>query len=151
MKVNGYHGAKLKDVGWRPCTELYLMFGGKCSKCNKGLTFEQATIDHVFPRASKAEYENKACEIPQPHASNPRKSIHEVENLTILCHSCNSSKQDKPAKEFFGEDLLEIISEVTKARLPKSEIDNAVPGIAAEKPNGKYARLALAGKYYRPE
>lgn len=129
-----YHGAKLKLVGWRPCTELYLMFGGACANCSKVMTFEECTIEHLHPQSQRETYAGK--------------SVHEVENLALLCEHCNKSKQDKPAVEFFGVKTLRKIREINTKRLPKEVIDAAVEGIASEKPSGKYARLALAGRYY---
>src|SRR3954471_1004727 len=135
VKMAKYYGAKLKLVGWNPCTEVYLMFNGACAKCSKLLTFEECTIEHLHPQSQRDTYTGK--------------SVHEVENLTLLCFSCNARKGDKSALEFFGVETLEIIKAINSDRLPKSVIWEAAEGIAAQKPSGKYARLAAGGQYYR--
>lgn len=128
-------GVKMRVVGWRPCTELYLMFNGQCQKCFKLLTFEAMTIDHLHPQSERETYKGK--------------SIHEVENLTVLCLSCNAAKNDTSAEKFFGVDELNRIKAINSKRLSKEVINSAVGSIAQQKPHGKYARLALNGRFFK--
>lgn len=57
--------------------------------------------------------------------------IHKIDNLFLLCHSCNASKQDKLPEEFFGEhykrinnERLRIISELNISNEIKELIEN---------------------------
>jgi hypothetical protein len=56
---------------------------------------------------------------------------HGIDNLILLCHSCNSSKRDKLPEEFFGEhyerinnERLRIISELNISNEIKELIEN---------------------------
>lgn len=48
---------------------------GKCCYCPKNLTYEQATIDHVFPKSKGGK--------------------REIDNICIACPDCNTKKGDK--------------------------------------------------------
>jgi 5-methylcytosine-specific restriction endonuclease McrA len=52
----------------------------KCTYCKIPLTPKTATYDHVIPIA--------------------RGGLHVKENLTLACHSCNSSKKDRTPEEW---------------------------------------------------
>lgn len=53
---------------------LLKLFGYKCLKCNKPLTLDRATLDHVTPVSQGGS--------------------HNITNFQVLCERCNGSKKD---------------------------------------------------------
>jgi 5-methylcytosine-specific restriction protein A len=55
--------------------KIFEKFGGVCAYCNKELSFETFTIDHILPKS--------------------RGGTNEFSNLTVACKKCNQEKADK--------------------------------------------------------
>lgn len=87
---------KYMGVRIRPCLRLaiYLRDGFKCVYCEKdlhGVSPETVTLDHLIPARMK-------------HGHN------KPTNLVTACRTCNSSRQDKPWKEFASEEAIKRIT-----------------------------------------
>lgn len=59
-----------------------------CETCGMAMTFEGITLDHKVPRSKHKQYKG---------------NIHDVENLQLICPTCNSMKGQKTLTEFINE------------------------------------------------
>jgi 5-methylcytosine-specific restriction endonuclease McrA len=75
-----------------------------CETCGMAMTFEGITIDHKFPRSKSEEYKG---------------SIHNTENLELICPTCNSMKGQKSLDEFIK--YLEERNSETKQLLKQGD------------------------------
>lgn len=70
-----------------------------CETCGIATTFEGVTIDHKVPRSAHKRYEG---------------NVHGVENLELICSTCNSLKGQKTLYEFLeflkhrNEQILQL-------------------------------------------
>jgi len=81
---NGYDKWRFdSEGGIKLVREQLQIFGNKCPICHEKLTEKSATIDHLRP---KSKYLGEAISI---------------DNMLIMCHSCNSAKKDKNIKDWY--------------------------------------------------
>lgn len=78
-----------------------------CETCGMATTFDGITIDHKVPRSSYLQYEG---------------NIHAVENLELICSTCNSLKGQKTLPDFLdflrqrNEYILQLRKSVGKTK-----------------------------------
>jgi len=87
-----------------------------CETCGMATTFEGITIDHKVPRAAHKHYEG---------------NIHGVENLELICPTCNSLKGQKTLPDFltFLRTRNEQIIQLRKSSERKDIVAPLFPSI----------------------
>src|SRR6476469_10923376 len=98
---------KLNVVGATKSLEVFARAGFKCENCELPLTFNEFQIDHIFAR------ENALYGV---------KGLHDLTNLSCLCKSCNSSKGDQTAHEFYDDETFARIMATAKKRIAKDKL-----------------------------
>jgi len=92
-------GGELSDYVFR-------QFGGKCFKCGAGLDARGWHLDHTRPLALLWPLD---------------------ETATALCAYCNSAKRDRPPVDFYTDEELAEIAEITQ--IPLAELKAPTPNM----------------------
>ncbi len=83
--TNGYEKWRYeKEGGLKLVKEQFKILNYKCPICLDSLSETSATIDHLLP---KSKYLGQAMRI---------------NNMLIMCHSCNACKKDKEFKDWYN-------------------------------------------------
>lgn len=89
---DSHHGEELADYIWKK-------FGGSCFNCKKKISSQRAMhLDHTRPLALLWPLD---------------------ETATCLCGECNGAKRDRSPSDFYTEDQLTSLSEITGIPLPE--------------------------------
>lgn len=98
-----------ENNGQELATEIWEKFGQQCFKCKVDLpTSKSMHLDHTRPLALFWPLDKTA---------------------TALCQYCNSKKHDKPPSEFYTEDEIIELSEITGLSI--NELSNSSPNLLA--------------------
>ena len=87
-EVEKAHGSTNLNLQWLIKRVKKLLLPGNfiaCETCGMANTFDGITIDHKIPRTAWKNYKG---------------NIHEVDNLQLVCATCNSLKGQKTLPEF---------------------------------------------------
>ena len=77
---------------------IWNKFGGKCFKCGKSITSAEMNLDHTMPLAFLYRLD---------------------ESATCLCDGCNSQKSDHFPVDYYTDEELDNLSEITGLSLTK--------------------------------